>query len=341
MSLIKHWPARYGLAVLGVLGAVWLRWALEPLIGTSTAYITVFPAMMLVAVTLGAGPGLASAALGIALVEWFFIGPRGIEPSLAVLARASILLSTSAYVGWVSTRLRLSRAQAESQSEHFRNQSELMDHADEALIVRELGGVIRFWNQGAASLYGWPASEALGQRTYELLRTEGVAVAEKDAQLTKTGHWKGELTHTGRDGRRVIVESRQTATHAADGHLMILESDRDITARTQAEAARQKFVSLANQSTEFIGICDMQYRPFYVNDAGLRLVGLERLEQACNMPVPEFFFPEDRRFITEDFFPLIPKCLFFRINLLLFVLLIVKRFPDIFQFFFIESNIAF
>jgi light-regulated signal transduction histidine kinase (bacteriophytochrome) len=46
----------------------------------------------------------------------------------------------------------------------------------------------------------------------------------------------GELIHTARDGRRVVVESRQTATHAADGHLLILESGRDITARKQAEA---------------------------------------------------------------------------------------------------------
>ena len=77
----------------------------------------------------------------------------------------------------------------------------------------------------------------------------------------------------------------------------------DITERKQAEAERQKFVSLADQSTEFIGMCDMEYRPFYVNEAGRRLVGLESLEQACRTPVPDFFFPEDQQFITEEFFP--------------------------------------
>ena len=116
MKFDRKEAARYGLAVLGALVAVFLRWVLEPLIGTSAAFITVFPAMMLVAVTLGAGPGLVSAALGILLVEWFFIGPPGVQLDLEEVSRAVILLSTSAYVGWVSMRLRAARGQADIQA---------------------------------------------------------------------------------------------------------------------------------------------------------------------------------------------------------------------------------
>ena len=65
---------------------------------------------------------------------------------------------------------------------------------------------------------------------------------------------------------------------------------------------RQKFVSLADQSTEFIGMCDMEYRPFYVDNAGRRLVGLDSLEQACRVPVPEFF-PGRSTFYHQEFFP--------------------------------------
>ena len=77
----------------------------------------------------------------------------------------------------------------------------------------------------------------------------------------------------------------------------------DVTERKQAEEQRQHFVSLAENSHEFIGMCDMQFRPFFVNEAGMRMVGLESLEQACATPVQDFFFPEDRTFITESFFP--------------------------------------
>ena len=78
---------------------------------------------------------------------------------------------------------------------------------------------------------------------------------------------------------------------------------RDVTDRWQADAQRQKFVSLADQSMEFIGMCDMNFMPFYVNQAGMRMVGLPSREQACATPVKDFFFPEDQHFIYEEFFP--------------------------------------
>jgi len=77
----------------------------------------------------------------------------------------------------------------------------------------------------------------------------------------------------------------------------------DITERKRQELELRKFVSLAENSGEFIGMCDMSLMPFYVNQAALQLVGLDNLEQTARTPVSEFFFPEDQRFITEEFFP--------------------------------------
>ncbi len=33
----------------------------------------------------------------------------------------------------------------------------------------------------------------------------------------------------------------------------------------------QLFKSLADHSREFIGICDMEFKPFYVNEAGMKM----------------------------------------------------------------------
>jgi PAS domain S-box-containing protein len=77
----------------------------------------------------------------------------------------------------------------------------------------------------------------------------------------------------------------------------------DITERIRAEEERQKFVSLADSSLEFIGMCDHDFRPFYVNAAGMRLVGLDNLEEACRVNIKDYFFPEDQPFITNEFFP--------------------------------------
>jgi PAS domain S-box-containing protein len=77
----------------------------------------------------------------------------------------------------------------------------------------------------------------------------------------------------------------------------------DITERIRAEEERQKFVLLADSSMEFIGMCDRDFRPLYINAAGLQLVGLDNLEAACRVKVQDYFFPEDQPFITNEFFP--------------------------------------
>ena len=45
----------------------------------------------------------------------------------------------------------------------FRTRADLLELATEAIIVRDLHGVIQFWNSGAEALYGWSREEAVGQ----------------------------------------------------------------------------------------------------------------------------------------------------------------------------------
>ena len=66
---------------------------------------------------------------------------------------------------------------------------------------------------GLQTLYGWSAEEAIGRISHELLATEfPLPPAEIEAELLERGEWQGELQHTHRDGRRLIVAS-QWALH--------------------------------------------------------------------------------------------------------------------------------
>ncbi len=101
----------------------------------------------------------------------------------------------------------------------------------------------------------------------------------------------------------IWIEGNSMPLREADGSTLWHGYIRDITQEKKAELERQKFISLADNSKEFIGMCDMNLLPFYVNAAGMQIVGLDSLEEALQVPVQEFFFPEDQRFITDEFFP--------------------------------------
>ncbi len=120
----------------------------------------------------------------------------------------------------------------------LKGQARLLDLAHDAIVVRDLAGHIMYWSKGAEATYGWSSEEAIGEVTHELLHSvfpgSRAAVA---AALEADGDWKGELGHTARDGRKLIVESRQSVERDANGRVRsILEINRDFSARKVAEA---------------------------------------------------------------------------------------------------------
>ncbi len=120
--------------------------------------------------------------------------------------------------------------------ERISQQARLLDQSLEPILVWELGGPITLWNRGAAQLYGWNASEAVGRKSHELLSTRHpMALDAFEDMLERDGSWVGELQQKTRDGTIITVESRQEIMTAADGRVLVLETNRDITERKRAE----------------------------------------------------------------------------------------------------------
>jgi PAS domain S-box-containing protein len=140
----------------------------------------------------------------------------------------------------VSEKLRAERERAQ-QLQQIRLQSELINLARDAILVRDPIDRVLFWNRGAEELYGWTAQEAQGRVTHSLLKTRfPVSRSKIDAQIEHEGHWEGELTHTCQNGSSVLVESRQVLMRDEAGQVSaILEINRDITQRRRSEQAEQ------------------------------------------------------------------------------------------------------
>jgi PAS domain S-box-containing protein len=121
-------------------------------------------------------------------------------------------------------------------------------------------------------------------------------------QIESGGLRNTELVAQAKSGRpiNILFSSKPMMLGEEECHLTTMIN---ITERKRTEEERQKFVMLADSSSEFIGMCDLDFNPIYVNPAGIQMVGLRDLEDACQVKVQDYFFPEDQRFITDEFFP--------------------------------------
>jgi PAS domain S-box-containing protein len=125
----------------------------------------------------------------------------------------------------------------------LQEQAALLDVAHDAILVRDLEGVISFWNRGAEVTYGWSKKEALGKVSHELLNTQfPTPIKEILDQMKTHGRWEGELKHTRADGSEVTVASRWVLQDGVPGREKILEINNDITQRKRAETDLLKVV---------------------------------------------------------------------------------------------------
>ena len=205
----------------------------------------------------------------------------------------------------VTAQRRMQRDQA-NQLLTARLLASIIESSDDAIVSKALDGTIQSWNAAAERLFGYTAEQAVGRHISLVIPPDRIAEEHHIVTSLKAGqridHFETERVRS--DGRRILVSLTISPIKDDDGHVIgASKIVRDITDRKRAEADRQKFVTLVESSTDFIGMCDLDGVPFFVNRAGLAMVGLDDIEAARRAPVASFFFPDDQSRIMNEFFP--------------------------------------
>ena len=194
------------------------------------------------------------------------------------------------------------RVQEGQRDQHLMQiQMSLMELAYDAIIVRDPTSTIISWNRGAEQLYGWSAQEAIGSVTHVLFHTRFPNSREVLDQFLATGaQWEGELIHMRKDGKEIIVESRQVVVRSADTTpIAIMEINRDITERKQRERENQEqYRTIVQTANEGIWLIDTEAKTLFINDCMAKMLGYP-VEELIGYAVPEFVFPEDIPFAQE------------------------------------------
>jgi len=188
----------------------------------------------------------------------------------------------------ISGRRATQRLLAEQASE-LRRRSQMMESV--TCFVRDLEDRIVYWNPGAAELYGFSETEALGQISHSLLQTRFPAPLDAiRSQLMQTGQWNGELGHTRRDGTCVKVASYWALHRDLEGRVLsTLEVNVDITQRKQAE---ERFQLAVEATPNGMVLVNEQGEIVLVNSYAEKLFGYsseEMIGQGVEILVPGRF----------------------------------------------------
>ena len=143
-----------------------------------------------------------------------FLESDGIRRSFLVIKFPIQDARGSRFVGGISMDI----TESVRDQEELRKQAALLDLSSDAIFVTTLDGEITYWNQGAESLYGWTAEEAMGKDDRELLKAKlPLPYQQLVRVLLRDGHWEGEVTRSHRDGAIIEVLTKWSLLRDASG----------------------------------------------------------------------------------------------------------------------------
>lgn len=183
--------------------------------------------------------------------------------------------------------------------EALRFRSNLLDTVEQAVIAVDLNGKVIYCNRFAEELYGWPATEFLGQSIDVLLTEQGTreqATAIMKRLLTGES-WSGEFTVTRKDATTFPAYIADTPIYNERGTMVgVVGISHSIADRKRAEEklrqSEGRYRALIDQAMVGVAHCDRDGKLTLVNQKYCEITGYSEAE-LLNMRMQELTHPDD------------------------------------------------
>ncbi|MFZ0784806.1 MAG: PAS domain S-box protein, partial [Candidatus Acidiferrales bacterium] len=226
---------RYSLAVVAAVFALVLRYLLTPLLGHQNPYHTVWLAVVFAAWYCGLGPSIVTTILTALGVNYWFLPPIR---SFNVADRTD-WYGLIAFVVFSGAIIAL----GESNRRGFAARSRLaaiVESSDDAIVSKNLSGVITSWNKGAERVFGHTAEEAIGRHITLIIpsdrNAEEAMILDRIRRGQPVEHF--ETVRVRKDGTHVDVSLTISPVRDSTGRVIgASKVARDVTERKRVEEA--------------------------------------------------------------------------------------------------------
>ncbi|TAD93066.1 MAG: PAS domain S-box protein, partial [Oscillatoriales cyanobacterium] len=151
-------------------------------------------------------------------------------------------------------------------------------NSNDAIVIIDADGFFIEQNCAHQSLLEYTDDELEAETPRQITGERFWEIAKS---LSQNGTFRGETTNLTKNGRTLAIDVAAYSVINDGGDVIChVCVKRDITERKRAEEERQKFVSLIENSSDFIAMATLEGQTLFVNEAGRRLVGLENISQA-------------------------------------------------------------
>jgi len=189
----------------------------------------------------------------------------------------------------------------------LRLRTSLLDAAGQAIIATDVDFEVIYWNTAAEKLYGWPATEVLGQDLPQLIGTTEAHVAESRELLRSAlrpgSTWTGEVAVRRRDGSTFPALASYTALFdEAAGIVAIIGVSTDLSARKAAEESRAFLSAIVESSNDAIIGLDLAGTITNWNRSAQRMYGYapdEAVGRPESILVPDELLGESRAMLDR------------------------------------------
>ncbi|HKX32314.1 MAG TPA: PAS domain S-box protein [Blastocatellia bacterium] len=169
------------------------------------------------------------------------------------------------------------RKRADAERAHL---AAIVDSSDDAIISKDLNGIITSWNRGAEKLFGYQATEVIGHSVTILIPPNRIdeepQILERLRRGERIDHY--ETVRRGKDGSELDISLTISPIRDKAGKIIgASKVARDITERKRAEALLSRrtaqFETLLNEAPLGVYLVDADFRIRQVNPTALPVFG--------------------------------------------------------------------